>query len=198
MRCPQPTRPQWSIIVSDACALPDNRRRGWRNNPADRRLCALFRIPPHGEREANVECPARVVPPARRCLIRIVASCEELRLPPCAFAKQKRGWVQAVSPVRDGSVVAEAATAGGFWTIRVGKRKSARTALAANRAATLRRIGLRRIRSRRPRAAIRLAVRSFHPKRHVQNSHACENAESAAHFSISLCTTSAGATPVRS
>src|SRR4029077_11162424 len=90
--------------------------------------------------------------------------------------KQKRGWIQAVSPVRDGSIVAEAATAGGFWTIRVGKRKSARTGLAAKRGATLRRIGLRRIRSRRAIAAIRLGVRHFHPKGHGQNAHACENA----------------------
>src|SRR5262249_51946386 len=66
------------------------------------------------------------------------------------------------SPVRDGSVVAEAAAAGGFWTVRVGKRSGAQTALAANRAAGLRGIALRRICSRRAVAAIGLGVRRPH------------------------------------
>src|SRR5262249_42630995 len=56
----------------------------------------------------------------------------------------------------DALIVPKAATAGGFRTVRVGKRNSARNALAANRAAALWGIGLRGIGSSRPVAAVGL------------------------------------------
>src|SRR5262249_11006944 len=73
-----------------------------------------------------------------------------------------------VSPMRDGSIVAETTTACGFRTIRIGKRNNARNALAANRAAALGGIGLRRIGSSWAVAAIGLGIRRLHPKRHGQ------------------------------
>jgi hypothetical protein len=56
--------------------------------------------------------------------------------------------------VRDGLIVAKATTACGFWTVRVGKRNSARSALAANRATALGGVGLRGIGSSRAVASI--------------------------------------------
>src|SRR5262249_40283116 len=103
-------------------------------------------------------------------------------------------WIRVgrFSPVRDGSIVTEAAAAGSFRTVRVGKRNGARTALAANRAAALRGIGLRRIDPRRTIAAIGLRMRRLQPGGHGQNTPACDNAQSALHSDLP-CTTSAAA-----
>ena len=121
----------------------------------------------------------------RRCLIGIVGSCRELRLPPLCVSRTKRAASRGFSPVRDGSIVAEAAAACGFWTVWIGKR-SARAALAASRAAALRGIGLRRIRPRRTRAAIGLRMRRHRPEGHGQNTQACDNAQGALHLDLPL------------
>src|SRR5215471_8955653 len=78
----------------------------------------------------------------------------------CRFLLGIAVWIRVgrFSPVRDGSIVTEAAAAGGFRTVRVRKRNGARTALAANRGAALRGIGLRRIDPRRTIAAIGLRM----------------------------------------
>src|SRR5262245_66656528 len=75
------------------------------------------------------------------------------------------------SPVRKGSIVAKATTTGGFRTVRVGKRSSARTALAAKRAGALGGVGLRGIGSSRAVAAIGLRIRRLDANRHSQNAH---------------------------
>src|SRR5205823_5104699 len=107
----------------------------------------------------------------RRCLIGIVGSCRELRLPPLCVSRTKRAASRGFSPVRDGSIVAEAAAACGFWTVWIGKR-SARAALAASRAAALRGIGLR--------------MRRHRPEGHGQNTQACDNAQGALHLDLPL------------
>src|SRR5215510_8339537 len=86
-----------------------------------------------------------------------------------------------ISPVREGSIVAKATTTGGFRTVRVGKRSSAQTALAAKRAGALGGVGLRGIGSSRAVAAIGLRIRRFHANRHSQNAHACDAGQSALH-----------------
>src|SRR6266566_3633111 len=83
--------------------------------------------------------------------------------------------------VREASIVAKATTACGFRTVRVGKRSSARNALAANRATALRGIGLRGIGSSRAVAAIGLCIRRLHPNGHSQNAHAHDTGQSALH-----------------
>src|SRR5919204_2380603 len=124
---------------------------------------------------------------ARRRLMGIVGSCRELRLPPHVFRK-RRGWIRVwrFSPMRDGSIVTKAAAAGGFRTVRVGKWNGARTALAANRAAALRGIRLRRIGPRRTIAAIGLRMRRRQPEGHGQNTQAGDNAQSALHLDLPL------------
>src|SRR5215510_7642796 len=77
-----------------------------------------------------------------------------------------------ISPVREGSIVAKATTAGGFRTVRVGKRSSVQTALAAKRAGSLGGVGLRGIGSSRAVAAIGLRIRRLRANRHSQNAHA--------------------------
>src|SRR5262249_22077207 len=73
--------------------------------------------------------------------------------------------------VREAAIVAEATTARGFRTVRVGKRNGALNA-AGNRAAALGCIGLRGIGSRRAVAAIELRIRRLHPNGHGQDAHA--------------------------
>src|SRR5262249_23665997 len=82
--------------------------------------------------------------------------------------------------VREAAIVAEAATAGGFRTVRVGKRNGARNA-AGNGAAALGRIGLRGIDSRRAVAAIGLRIRRLHPDGPGPNAHACDADQRALH-----------------
>src|SRR5262245_33277231 len=121
--------------------------------------------------------------PIRRCLIGLAVSCGELRLPCFAFSQAKTwlGRSCPLSPVWDASIVAEATTARGFRTVRVGKRNSAQNALAANRAAAFGGISLRAISPRRAVAAIGLGIRRFHPNGHNQNAHARDGAHSALH-----------------
>ena len=71
-------------------------------------------IRPRGEREANVECSTRMVPPARRCLIGIVASCRELRL---------RCFVFFVTRMRLGSILRFLTSAGLFDCSRGCRRR---------------------------------------------------------------------------
>src|SRR5215831_1545691 len=100
-----------------------------------------------------------------------------------------------ISPVREGSIVAKATTAGGFRTVRIGKRSSAQTALAANRAGALGGVGLRGVGSSRAVAAIGLRIRRFDANRHSQNAHACDAGQGALHH-LPL-PTSAGARDAR-
>src|SRR2546426_7231362 len=83
--------------------------------------------------------------------------------------------------VREASIVANATTARGFRTVRVGKRNSARNA-AGNRAAALGWIGLRGIGSRRAVAPIGLSIRHLHPNGHSQNAHACDTGQGEFHY----------------
>src|SRR5258708_22167328 len=76
-----------------------------------------------------------------------------------------RAQSRAFSPVGEGSIVAKAATACGFRTVRVGKRSSAQNALTANRAAALGGIGGRVIGSSRAAAADGLWLRRLPPPR---------------------------------
>src|SRR5262249_25828643 len=86
------------------------------------------------------------------------------------------------SPPRGGGrIVAKATTAGGFRTVRIGKRSSAQIALAAKRAGSLGGVGLRGIGSSRVVAAIGLRIRRLHANRDSQNAHACETGQRALH-----------------
>src|SRR5262249_1302027 len=85
--------------------------------------------------------------------------------------------------VREAAIVAEATTAGGFRTVRVGKRNSALNA-AGNRAAALGWIGLGGIGSRWAVAAIELRIRRLHRNGHGQNAHACDADQRALHLQL--------------
>src|SRR5262245_58643422 len=86
----------------------------------------------------------------------------------CARRERRSSFV-----VREAAIVAKAATAGGFRTVRVGKRNGALNA-PGNRAAAWGHIWLRGIGSRRAVAAIGLRIRRLHPNGHGQNAHACD------------------------
>src|SRR5262249_23083000 len=86
-----------------------------------------------------------------------------------------------ISPVREGSIVAKATTAGGFRTVPVGKRSGARNALAANRVSALGGVGLRGIGSSRAVAVIGLRIRRLYANSHGQNAHACDTSQSTLH-----------------
>src|SRR5215510_2735135 len=62
-----------------------------------------------------------------------------------------------ISPVREGSIVAKATATGGFRTVRVGKRSSAQTALAADHPGALGKWGLARYRFEQGRSGDRTA-----------------------------------------
>src|SRR5262249_1643612 len=86
--------------------------------------------------------------------------------------------LSSVSTIRQASIVTNITTSCGFRIVRVGKRNSARNA-AGNRATALGWIGLRRIGSSSPVAAIGLGIRRLHPNGHSQNAHACDTGQSA-------------------
>src|SRR4029453_14077523 len=106
-------------------------------------------------------------------------------LPSCYKSDCASSFLARLPLDEDALIVPKAATAGGFRTVRVGKRNSARNALAADRAAAFWGIGLRGIGSSRAVAAIGLCIRRLHPNGHSQNAHACDG-QSALHYCFLL------------
>src|SRR5258708_39610421 len=88
-----------------------------------------------------------------------------------------RAQSRAFSPVGEGSIVAKAATACGFRTVRVGKRSSAQNALTANRAAALGGIGGRGIGSGRGGGGRGLWVPRLPPAGYSPKKPACDSGQ---------------------